>query len=146
MTLLWDSELETKAIDLALQGYSCRQIGEVIGKQKNAVVGKLYRLRKQGKLRVNLRKAKRTAIKRTVIAHRNGKVVVAKFSATTLPLIDRTDEPPSLQMSLLDLENGNCRYPHGEGSQIRFCGHPVAKGAYCAFHAKICYVEPDDAV
>lgn len=141
--MLWNVN---QALELALLGYSCRQIGEALGVNKNAVVGKFYRLRKEGKVVPRYKKPRRAAVVskvRKIIAHRNGKVVRAKFCATPLPPVDRTNEPPSLQVGVLDLERNQCRYPHGEGSAIRFCGHPVKKGAYCEFHAKICYREEE---
>ena len=41
-------------------------------------------------------------------------------------------------LSLLDLEDGDCRYPYGgeaEGEAITFCGHPRHEGSsYCVSH------------
>ena len=41
-------------------------------------------------------------------------------------------------LSLLDLDEGDCRYPYGgdaEGEAITFCGHPQrAESSYCAAH------------
>jgi GcrA cell cycle regulator len=41
-------------------------------------------------------------------------------------------------LSLLELEDGDCRYPYGgdaEGEAITFCGHPRREGSsYCASH------------
>jgi GcrA cell cycle regulator len=42
------------------------------------------------------------------------------------------------QLSLLDLERGDCRYPYGgdeTGKAITFCGHPRRPGSsYCVAH------------
>ena len=49
-------------------------------------------------------------------------------------------EPRNL--TLLDLERGDCRYPYGD-RQIIFCGHPVIYGSsYCAGHHHLCWVRP----
>jgi GcrA cell cycle regulator len=41
-------------------------------------------------------------------------------------------------LSLLELDNGDCRYPYGgekEGEAITFCGHPRREGSsYCVSH------------
>jgi GcrA cell cycle regulator len=41
-------------------------------------------------------------------------------------------------LSLLELEDGDCRYPYGgdvDGEPITFCGHPQrAESSYCAAH------------
>jgi GcrA cell cycle regulator len=45
------------------------------------------------------------------------------------------------QLSLLDLQPGDCRYPYGgneEGEAITFCGHPCREGfSYCAPHFRL---------
>jgi GcrA cell cycle regulator len=42
------------------------------------------------------------------------------------------------QLSLIELEDGDCRYPYGgdqEGEAITFCGHPRREGSsYCTSH------------
>ncbi|MGY3549290.1 GcrA cell cycle regulator [Bradyrhizobium sp. USDA 4472] len=44
-------------------------------------------------------------------------------------------------IALVELEQGDCRYPYGgdrEGEEIRFCGHPRQPGSgYCAPHAHL---------
>jgi GcrA cell cycle regulator len=41
-------------------------------------------------------------------------------------------------LALIDLEDGDCRYPYGgdeEGEPITFCGHPRREGSsYCTSH------------
>jgi GcrA cell cycle regulator len=42
-----------------------------------------------------------------------------------------------LHLTLLELEPGQCRYPHGDGP-FTFCGHPQAAGRpYCGPHAAL---------
>ena len=44
-------------------------------------------------------------------------------------------------LSLLDLEDGDCRYPYGgdaDGEAITFCGHPRREGSsYCISHVRL---------
>nr|WP_283826977.1 GcrA family cell cycle regulator [Bradyrhizobium diazoefficiens] len=44
-------------------------------------------------------------------------------------------------IALVELEQGDCRYPYGgdeEGEEISFCGHPRQPGSsYCAPHAHL---------
>jgi len=58
----------------------------------------------------------------------------------------RSIKPPvivlrdSLMLSLDELTPTACRYPTSpQGLPIRFCGHEIDKGSYCAAHYKICY-------
>jgi GcrA cell cycle regulator len=61
------------------------------------------------------------------------------------PAFDRVEQPElrcveivPRQLSLVELEPGDCRYPYGgdrEGEAITFCGHPRRQGSsYCAPH------------
>src|SRR5579871_5866054 len=49
-------------------------------------------------------------------------------------------------LSLIDLEDGDCRYPYGgdlDGDPITFCGHPRRDGsAYCVSHFHLT-IEPE---
>ncbi len=45
-------------------------------------------------------------------------------------------------ISLIELENGDCRYPYGD-EIITFCGHPQQEGSsYCAAHHFLCLAPP----
>jgi hypothetical protein len=45
--------------------------------------------------------------------------------------------------TLLELEDGDCRYPFGESAPYLFCGDPAQdKSSYCAGHHEICF-KPD---
>jgi GcrA cell cycle regulator len=50
------------------------------------------------------------------------------------------EERRPLVMSVLDLREGHCRWPHGHPGEpgFGFCGHP-APGPYCAHHNGIAY-------
>jgi hypothetical protein len=44
--------------------------------------------------------------------------------------------------SLLELDPDQCRYPEGEGADIRFCGEPQLAGSpYCPTHDALCYIK-----
>lgn len=46
-------------------------------------------------------------------------------------------------LTLMELGNGDCRYPSGEGPNIRFCGHPSLEGkSYCGPHKRLSYKPP----
>lgn len=43
-------------------------------------------------------------------------------------------EPPSLNLSLYELTEATCRWPHGNAAPFSFCGHDTYYGSYCAYH------------
>ena len=53
----------------------------------------------------------------------------------------RCDAIEPLNLNLLDLEAGQCRWPYGEinsdGGTILFCGHPILCGSYCSAHYQL---------
>lgn len=44
------------------------------------------------------------------------------------------DEPASLNLSLMQLTDATCKWPHGDDAPFFFCGHSTENGSYCAFH------------
>lgn len=61
---------------------------------------------------------------------------VRKETAEPLPVFVMPPEPASLNVSLIDLERSDCRWPtDGDGAQMLFCGHPkLAETSYCSHH------------
>jgi GcrA cell cycle regulator len=64
------------------------------------------------------------------------------------PVLEATETAPlrcvdvvSRDLSLMDLERGDCRYPYGgdaDGEAITFCGHRRRRGSsYCTAHFKL---------
>jgi len=48
-------------------------------------------------------------------------------------------EPEFLGLSLIELDEHQCRYPQGEGPFL-FCGQPAQEdSSYCSYHHRICY-------
>ena len=44
----------------------------------------------------------------------------------------------ALHLSLIDLEDNQCRFAFGDGP-FTFCGHAVVAGSYCGLHDYICH-------
>jgi GcrA cell cycle regulator len=63
--------------------------------------------------------------------------LVPKFEPVKAEKLRCVDIEPR-HLSLLELDEGDCRYPYGgdaEGEAITFCGHPQrAESSYCAAH------------
>jgi hypothetical protein len=53
----------------------------------------------------------------------------------------RVERPGTL--TLLELRDGDCKWPSGEGPSCRFCGQPcVPERPYCAEHLRMAHNEP----
>lgn len=123
---------------------SAAEIAKILGSDvsRNAVIGKAHRLNlSAGKKPANtsittIRERARSAAKKKSQAPRR----VARVSR---PQRELPPEPESLNLSLLELTDKTCRYPHGdpkEKENFSFCGTASLPGLpYCAHHAAVAY-------
>lgn len=136
----WTSERVAQLTRYWAEGLSGSAIGQLIGATRSAVIGKVHRLglparaprRKDAE---QTAKPKRPRLQKT--RHRDAEARTPRTPETveraTLP------EPASLDIALVDLERGQCKYPHGDGPYT-FCGHQVFPGeVYCPAHCAIAY-------
>ncbi len=64
-----------------------------------------------------------------------------KVVESLIPRCEPIDLPP-LHIGLFDLTNETCKFPFGSSAPFTFCGHPIARGRYCAHHAELCFMPP----
>lgn len=96
------------------------------GYSRNAVIGRLHRL---GLTTLNRQYRPRET---KIYKPRVRKPIIPKFSAEEVAL--RCIEIAPRNLSLLELEPNDCRYPYGDGP-FTFCGHPKMEGRnYCVPH------------
>lgn len=141
---IWTFENLEKLKKLRDKGLSARQIAEELGNRvtRNAVIGKLNRMN------LRLRSTKNAHVssireglgtfrrRRRSINGRPRTYALNRFGASyPLPIAEQI---PSTAVGFLDLENHHCRYPYGEGSNIKFCGEKKSKGSYCETHHSKC--------
>lgn len=128
-------------VDLWQGNVTAQKIADDFGITKNAVIGRVTRLRNRG---YDLRKREPPA-----------KVeVMTKRTSIPKPVISWVPEPPVNLISepktahvigpkgIMDLKMDDCRYIINEGpvSSFLFCGEPKTGRTYCAKHHKLCYV------
>ena len=125
----WDPASEELLRQLLAQGLNTREIGDQLRRSRNAIVGKAHRLR--------LLRLKRH---RPVGIEANGKrktfaaLPDAKLGYSNTPAPGYPGKP------LLELRDGECRYPFDNGDTRLFCAAPVAQASsWCEFHYRICY-------
>jgi GcrA cell cycle regulator len=104
------------------------QIGEVMGITRNAVIGKANRMhlpRKQ-------QQPPKIRVKHTVR-------FLTSPPPPPPPAPAPMQQPPSLNLTIYDVGEGQCRYPHGDLLPFFFCGQPVKEfTSYCPFHHGLC--------
>lgn len=131
-------------------GDSAAVIAKALGLSRNAVLGKAHRLdlpthhtmtTVQGRVIDHRKKVVRQP---RVVKSAPNPVVLARLekvmSAEPPPIIETIVAPVSLQMSLMDLGQKDCRWPSGEKEHTTFCGHNVdGERPYCTYHCRLAY-------
>src|SRR5262250_3286967 len=129
-------------------GLTCSQIAREIGVTRNAVIGKMNRMglsRPRDVLSAQMRRASKLARAKpernwrrlTIIAQR-------KMLREAYPVAEPEEIPihNGRGCTLLELKQGQCRWPINEpgAENFCFCGNEVFAGlSYCAGHARIAY-------
>jgi GcrA cell cycle regulator len=130
------------------KGVSARLIAKELGSvSRNAVVGKVYRLKLAGRTTVEAqpRKYKPSAISNTLFhGYRAGRQAPAHRSAKTKTKAIEEAPPIDLNCSMLELDNtpwrpSKCRWLTGDSRfplDPIFCGcKPISDSPYCEYHA-----------
>lgn len=144
----WTDERIELLKKLWSEGFSAKQIADQIGGiSRNAIMGKVHRLNLEGRQKIVLAGGERKPAKERPAATRkappNPKAMAAVQEIINRPppaVIEQVAKPKSLEMSLLDLKDGDCRWPTGERADITFCGHNTERDKpYCTYHCRLAY-------
>ena len=134
-----------KIIDLWQDNFTAQEIADSFGITKNAVIGRVTRLRNKG---YDLRKREnpvhvkfmpeRTSIPKPVLPWTPLLPPTEPVNPITEPKIAHVIGPKGI----MDLRTDDCRYIINDGpvSSFLFCGEPKVGRTYCAKHHKLCYV------
>lgn len=137
----WTDDETDAAIRLWKDGVSATIIGCRLGKSRNAVLGKLFRLKllasRPTKHRLSTRQNRRYTKKTRAPRPQAPRIElrVDPYKPAALPVI-----PEHERKSLIDLEDNDCRWPCTDGPPHAFCARPKVPGlVYCADHARVAY-------
>ena len=140
-----DERITTLKADYA-EGYSCAQIAARIGDgiSRNAVIGKVHRLGLEKPANV----MKRVAARAPRVSRPRVQTSRQRHIPGTNRFYEAVSNPAEINLrcveivprnlTLMDLEPGDCRYPYGDET-ITFCGHPkMQPTSYCVSHFHLC--------
>jgi len=154
----WSRERTDRLIDLWKAGLSASQCGAALGVTRNAVIGKVHRLKLQKRMkrvhqpRSNVwsveakeRSKRRTEARRNRKANRPKPITTPKaapmpefeldVAALALPAWEALEG--TMPISVLSATDSTCRWPIGDPLKTGFgyCGCPTVSGSsYCAHH------------
>lgn len=141
----WWTEERTESLrKMFAEKMSASEIANALGAySRNAVCGKLARLglmRGFGTRHPSAPATKRARARKPKMVNFN-RVEAARGRLDPEPFVcrDAADVAPR-HLTLLELEEGDCRFPYGEVSYT-FCGNLVREGSpYCPAHSRLCYL------
>lgn len=140
--MIWQPSHDSLLRQLYADGFSFSQIAGQLGcgLSRNAVIGRAHRIGLRGRsvtrpVKPRIPKASRRStfvgLSREEKARRQ---IEARLARQQQP------EPEFIGKPLMEISDGECRYPEGEGLNITFCAQPVQPGdSYCPAHCAVCY-------
>ena len=126
---------------------SASGIAAILNRSKNAVIGRAHRIHLPPR---RASPSPRGYIRRNVV--RVAKRIERKVSKPKPPTDPRKvrkvetplPEPVSLRLTLMDLDDNQCRFIAGEPREALYCGHKVQDGSsYCPHHHARLWVKPN---
>lgn len=141
MAAMWSPERDERLLELWRSGLSASEVGEQISVSRNAVLGRLHRL-KEPKRNIPLE----------VLSFRQ-----RRYPNGRPPRVRRKD-PPKFErpvelfadnnphkdrnVGLIEAMSNQCREIVGDDGLAVFCGAEIAHKSFCRYHAGINYVAP----
>lgn len=133
LTISWTEEKVSRLRQLCSEGRSYRQIAVDLKIYKNAVINKAHLLGLPSRSKGN-------GIAKITPRSSSCPGVVANQQPANIELLQTTFD--CLSVSLLDLNQGMCKWPTGDDC---YCGNPAPwRAPYCAGHSGVAYQVPED--
>lgn len=140
------------------EGLSASQIASQLGSiSRNAVVGKVHRLKLSGRGRKWSQKPGRKPKPKPIETAKPEKLPVMEPPPIAMEIVERPiyryeaegNFPISRRLSLTELTDRTCKWPSGDPltEEFSFCGNGAGDaGPYCGFHSRLAYVPRSERV
>ena len=156
----WTDERVEILRKLWAEGLSASQIAAQLGGvSRNAVIGKVHRLKLSGRGRATTAPARQKKAPGMHRPARPTRAIAATVGATALKAhyevepvvrqvlrpVENVVVPMSRRLALTELSEHTCKWPNGDplSEDFSFCGNETGEtGPYCRYHARIAYQPP----
>jgi GcrA cell cycle regulator len=135
----WTAERIELLRCLFASGLSAREIALEIGVSRNAILGKIFRLKLHSGAERRRSAGKGDPKVRRQVSQQS---IMRKLRADAHSAAEEMEIPNSHRCSLLELTKQTCRWPTSNATDVEFwfCGNEPVEGLpYCAGHARIAY-------
>ncbi len=142
----WTPEKTQQLRDLFDKGLTGSQMGQILHYSRNAIIGKLHRLKltRAASTNTETRKQRKQEQRNSGASFppRQSRARIEKSQPQEREMSPSpSSAPPSLNLSIFQLERGRCRWPEGDPVKpgFSFCGHQTFGPVYCYYHATRAY-------
>lgn len=138
----WTDREDARLRQLWSERVSTADIGRILGRTKNSVVGRAHRMGLPP--RVSPIRGDGATVARVPVAPRAPEATLGGTAATAPVRVAEAAPAPLMVAPRVSVPPGRCRFPlwgDQERPTHRYCDAPRARGIYCAAHADRCYAE-----
>ncbi len=159
----WNDERVELLRKLWAEGQSASQIAAQLGGvSRNAVIGKVHRLKLSSRGRANAAPARQKktshgsavtkAVTRAAATVRSMPVSIGATALQTqfeiqpvthryIRPVEQVVVPISRRLQLVQLSERTCKWPNGDplSEDFSFCGNDSSEGPYCTYHSRIAF-------
>lgn len=144
----WTDAENAQLRDLWSKGVTAGQAAKIMGRSRNAIIGRAHRMRLASRRDPSYKKPRATRKEPRVKLVRRvcAKPVDDGINAAKKRFEIAPCQPPFM-VGIMDISDAKCRFPigHPKGPGFGFCGHPtISDSPYCAGHHALCYLPPQE--
>lgn len=147
MTVVWSYWTEEEIEQLRqfwAKGHTGSEIASMLNKSRNAVMGRISRMRERGERLPSERERKPPKIKAAKVPRvRKTRIIIPKSQKEPVEYVNVDYDPNKKYTKFQDLKKWQCRYVMNDGhaSQYVFCGEKTNFESFCPAHKRLCYTK-----
>ena len=147
MTVVWNywTEEEVEGLrQLWAKGHTGSEIANMLGKSRNAVMGRISRMREHGERMPSERERKPPKPKVAKVPRvRKTRIVLPKIKKEPIEYVNVDYDLNKNYPKFHELKKWQCRFVMNDGhaSQYVFCGEKTNFESFCPAHKQLCYTK-----
>jgi GcrA cell cycle regulator len=147
MTIVWNYWTEEEVENLRqlwAKGHTGAEIASMLGKSRNAVMGRISRMRERGERLPSERERKPPKPKVAKVPRvRKASIVLPPTKRVVVEYVNVDYDPNKKYPKFQELKKWQCLYVMNDGhaSKFVFCGEKTNFESFCPSHKRLCYTK-----